>query len=50
MSTVIVVDNVPSVKADRLEKLRKVINKIMARFGEIVTEHYPADANGETKG
>ena len=47
---IIVVDNVPTIPPDRLEKLKNVIRKVFSKFGKIVTEHYPLDDNGLTKG
>ena len=47
---IIVVDNVPTIPPDRLEKLKNVIRKVFSKFGRIVTEHYPLDDNGCTKG
>ena len=47
---IIVVDNVPTISPDRLEKLKNVIRKVFSKFGKIVTEHYPQDENGLTKG
>ncbi|KAI0236576.1 Eukaryotic translation initiation factor 3 subunit B [Lamellibrachia satsuma] len=49
IDNVIVVDNVPQVGPERLEKLQNVIRKIFSKFGEIKTEFYP-DADGKTKG
>lgn len=49
IDSVIVVDNVPQVGPDRLEKLKNVINKIFSKFGKIANEHYP-EADGQTKG
>lgn len=45
----VVVDNVPQVGPDRLEKLKNVIHKIFTKFGKITTEFYP-EADGMTKG
>ena len=47
---IIVVDNVPTIPPDRLEKLKNVIRKVFSKFGRIITEHYPLDDNGLTKG
>ncbi|CAG9774050.1 unnamed protein product [Ceutorhynchus assimilis] len=47
---VIVVDGVPQVGPNRLEKLKSVINKIFNKFGNIVNEYYPVTADGTTKG
>ena len=49
IDSVIVVDNIPQVGADRLPKLKNVIRKIFSKFGQITTEHYPEE-NGKTKG
>merc|ERR1711868_85970 len=48
--SVIVVDNVPQVAGDRLGKLQNVIRKIFGKFGKIITEQYPEDEGGKTKG
>lgn len=50
LDTIIVVDNAPKVGPDRMPKLKIVLNKVFARFGEIVTQDYPADDNGIFKG
>lgn len=49
IDSVIVVDNVPQVGPDRLEKLKNVIHKIFSKFGKITNEYYP-EADGQTKG
>lgn len=49
IDSVIVVDNVPQVGPDRLEKLKNVIHKIFSKFGKIINEFYP-EADGKTKG
>ncbi|XP_071954537.1 eukaryotic translation initiation factor 3 subunit B-like [Antedon mediterranea] len=49
IDSVVVIDNVPSVGPERLEKLKNVINKIFSKFGQIVSDHYPLD-NGKTMG
>jgi translation initiation factor 3 subunit B len=46
---VIVVDNVPQVGPDRLEKLKNVIHKIFSKFGKIINDYYPEE-DGKTKG
>lgn len=48
--TVIVVDGVPQVGPDRLEKLKSLINKIFSKYGQIVNEYYPVNADKVTKG
>lgn len=48
--SVIVVDGVPQVGPDRLEKLQVVIAKIYNKFGTIVNEFYPKNEQGFTKG
>jgi translation initiation factor 3 subunit B len=50
VESVIVVDGVPQVGPERLEKLTTVINKIFSKFGTIVNEYYPTNENGHTKG
>lgn len=49
IDTLIVVDNVPIVGQDRLEKLKNVIRKVFSKFGKIVNEFYPEE-DGKTKG
>ena len=50
LDNIIVVDNAPIVGPDRMMKLKNVLKKIFQRFGELVTEYYPTNNNGETKG
>ncbi|KAF5284392.1 hypothetical protein FQA39_LY17067 [Lamprigera yunnana] len=50
VESVVVVDGVPTVGPDRLEKLQSVINKIFSKFGNIVNVHYPTNEKGHTKG
>lgn len=49
MDSVIVVDNVPQVGPEKLEKLQNMIRKIFSKVGKIQTEHFPME-NGMTKG
>ncbi|XP_072240860.1 eukaryotic translation initiation factor 3 subunit B isoform X2 [Leuresthes tenuis] len=49
IDSMVVVDNVPQVGPERLEKLKNVIHKIFSKFGKITTEFYP-EADGMTKG
>ncbi|KAJ8351022.1 hypothetical protein AAFF_G00160930 [Aldrovandia affinis] len=49
IDSVVVVDNVPQVGPERLEKLKNVIHKIFTKFGKITNEFYP-EADGKTKG
>lgn len=46
---IIVVDNVPCVGPERVEKLKNVIRKVFAKFGKIRTEYYPEES-GQTRG
>lgn len=46
---VIIVDGVPQVGPDRLEKLKGVILQHFGIFGMIVNDYYPKD-NGHLKG
>lgn len=48
--SVVVVDNVPQVEGERQTKLLNVLRKIFSKFGTIVTEHFPVDEAGKTKG
>lgn len=50
VESVIVVDGVPQVGPDRIEKLKTVINRIFTKFGSIVNEYYPVNNEGHTKG
>ena len=50
IESVIVVDNVPQVGQERVEKLQNVVRKIFSKFGKIQTEHYPMSDEGKTKG
>lgn len=49
IDSVVLVDNVPQVGPERLEKLKNVIHKIFSKFGKITNEFYP-EAAGTTKG
>jgi len=50
VDSVIVVDNVPIVGGDRVDKLKNVIRKIYSKFGKLMNEHYPLDEEQKTKG
>ncbi|XP_073997164.1 eukaryotic translation initiation factor 3 subunit b [Rhodnius prolixus] len=50
VESIIVVDGVPQVGPERLEKLQSVISKIFNKFGDIINEYYPKNENGQTKG
>jgi len=50
VDSVIVVDGVPVVAGERVEKLKNVIRKIYSKFGKLVNEHYPVSEDGSTKG
>merc|ERR1719400_1924251 len=50
VDSVIIVDGIPSVGAERVEKLKNVVRKIYSKFGKLVHEHYPLDEEGNTKG
>ena len=45
----IVVDNVPQIGVERLEKLQGVIKKIFSKFGPIQNEHWPTEGEGDEK-
>ncbi|KAK2708007.1 hypothetical protein QYM36_015632, partial [Artemia franciscana] len=48
--SVLVVDGIPQVGPERFEKLQNVIKKIFGRFGDIISEYYPKNEDGCTKG
>lgn len=48
--SVIVVDGVPQVGPNRLDKLKSVIAKVFNKMGNIVNEFYPVNEEGTTKG
>merc|ERR1711962_1728074 len=50
VESVIVVDGVPVVGSERVEKLKNVIRKIFKEFGNIINECYPVTEEGKTKG
>ncbi|XP_046491098.1 eukaryotic translation initiation factor 3 subunit B [Neodiprion pinetum] len=50
VEAVIVVDGVPQVGPERLEKLQMVISKLFEKFGDIVNQWYPKNEDGLTKG
>ena len=50
VDSVVVVDGIPAVGPERLEKLKSVIRKIFSKIGNVVTEHYPVDEENKTKG
>lgn len=49
IDSVVVVDNVPKVGPEKMEKLQSVIRKMFNKFGKIQNEHMPTE-NGKTKG
>lgn len=49
IDNVIVVDNIPQVGSDRLDKLRNVIKKLYSKFGKVVNDFYPLE-DDKTKG
>ena len=50
IDNVIVVDNAPKVKMDRLAKLESVLTKVFSKFGDVLNQYHPTDSNGVTKG
>ena len=49
VEAVIVVDGLPVVGPDRIDKLKSIIRKIFSKFGNIVNEYYPVvEENPET--
>lgn len=49
LDTVIIVDNIPVVGPDRVEKLKNIIRKVFSKFGNVVNEYYP-EKDGKTTG
>ena len=50
VESIVVVDNVPQVGPERLEKLQNVLRKLFLKFGTITNEYYPLTGDGCTKG
>ena len=50
VESIVVVDGVPQVGADRLEKLQNVLRKFFVKFGKITNEYYALNSDGSTKG
>lgn len=50
VDSVIIVDCIPKVGKDRLDKLKNVIKKLFSKFGTVVNTFYPVDEEGTTKG
>lgn len=50
VDNVLIIDGIPVVGTERIEKLKQVIRKIFQKHGKIITEHYPLNENGDTKG
>lgn len=50
VESIVVVDGVPQVGADRIEKLQNVLRKLFQKFGKVTNEYFPLTADGATKG
>lgn len=50
VDSVIIVDCIPKVGKERLDKLKNVIKKLFSKFGAVVNAFYPLDDEGNTKG
>jgi len=50
VDSVIIVDCIPKVGKDRVDKLKNVIKKLFSKFGTVVEAFYPVDEEGTTKG
>ncbi|GBN06702.1 Eukaryotic translation initiation factor 3 subunit B [Araneus ventricosus] len=50
VKSVIIVDGIPKVGPERVDKLKNVIHKFYSNFGKILTVDYPVDENSVTKG
>ena len=48
---VVIIDGLPEVGPDRIDKLKGLMRKLFKDFGGgIVNDHYPLSAEGKTKG
>lgn len=50
LKSAIIVDGIPKVSADRVEKLKSVLHKLFSKCGTILKDYYPVDENNATKG
>lgn len=50
VESIVVIDGVPQVGPERIEKLQNVLRKLFQKFGKITNEFYPLNADGSTKG
>lgn len=50
LENIIVVDRIPQVGPERFDKLKQVLTKLFSKAGEIVSDNYPKDENGNTAG
>lgn len=50
LENVIIVDHIPKVGPDRIEKLKAVLSKLFSKAGDVVNEHYALDDKGTTEG
>ncbi|KAG8197535.1 hypothetical protein JTE90_007271 [Oedothorax gibbosus] len=50
VKSVIIVDGIPKVGSERVEKLKNVLHKLYSNFGKVLTEYFPLDENDVTKG
>ena len=48
--TLVVIDNAPKVKPELMEKLKRILKKVVGKFGTIISEYYPVDENNVFKG
>ena len=49
-SNVVIVDGIPQVGPERIDKLKNVITSYFAKVGKIVSDYYPKDEDGNVKG
>jgi translation initiation factor 3 subunit B len=50
VENVIVIDGIPEVGDERLEKLKGVIRKLFGKFGNVVSDQFPLREDGVSKG
>lgn len=46
----VIIDGIPVVGAERLGKLKNVLTKLFKKYSDTFTEHFPVDADGNSKG
>lgn len=50
IDNVIVIDGIPVVQIEKINKLKEAIRKIYSKIGPVINEHYPVTKENKTKG